>query len=455
MALLQHKDFSLQALEIENSAGNSRIDIRRIFKELIIHEDMFSTVMAGSVMVVTSLPIDEVLPLTGQDRINIAFRSADKRNVIRQSFVLYKTSDIARNTDRSYMMILHFASPEAFINEKVRVCRQFDKEFSNNVVSAYAALGSDKPLTIGGQTKQKDKVLIPNWTPFYTINWFAHRSTPIDSSATATNYLFYEKISPGGNGSEFTYMPLNRIVGQNAVKTYIHTESNVGDGDKKQSDLNRNNVESYKIDSTYDHMKELSTGSLGGSNIMFDITRKRWDRHTYSYFDDFQNSNSLESNPNTASPKSERDAAGPRSHISLHMKEEGIFATSQEDSKIPSSHLENTVWRRKSFISRHNLTRCLIRTAGDSDLRLGSVVNWNLPSNQPQNSGAKKYNEYFDNRWYVSSIKHIIDNEEGYVQNIELLKDSVPKQLPSGSIFDIIKSFFNVGNTTSTQSANR
>ena len=450
MPLLRNKNVVVSKIDLISADGKTRIDVRQIVKEFTIYEDMFTSSLSGSCLLSSSVAIEELLPIIGQDRISVEFRSEDASSTISLVFVIYKLSNIKQTSDRSQIMTVDFMTIEGIQNAKTKVSKYFDKEFTENVRSIYSTLESKKQLVIKSQdiNRFKDKILVPNWTPFYAINFLANRSMKIASGNKATNYIFYEKITDTGNGSEYIFGSLDTIMGSAEIKkVYIKLEANVqepiaGENDSKKSKLASNNVEKYQLNTAFDYLADLAAGTLAGTIIAPDITRKRWNKYTQDYFTDFKSSASLESNSNVAEGQDERSSTPADSSIFVMPKHKGLFArklTNGDVESEESSHLEETSWRRNSFMQKFGDTKCTIRVAGDSSLRVGDVVQWKIPAASPMITEQKKYSRYLENKWLITSIAHTVNDAEGYTQNIEMVKDSLVFAIPKTNLFDILK----------------
>ena len=232
MALSQVKQVKLKKLVLESANGNKKIDIREIMKEMVLYEDLFSPSLTAEIMVVTSVPIDDALPFTGQDFITIQFQSPDKGNV-ETKLSLYKVSDRVQGAKhRQFVYFLKCASPEFCHNEKVRISKFYDDKQTEIVKKLYSAWVKDfsnkKKLVVHGESKDKDRILIPNWSPLHAINFVTNRCAKNDEPNSLPNFIFYEALKPGGNGSEFHYVSFGDLVkNKQPVKEYVHVEANL------------------------------------------------------------------------------------------------------------------------------------------------------------------------------------------------------------------------------------
>jgi hypothetical protein len=449
MALSQVKQVKLKKLVLESANGKKKIDIREIMREMVLYEDLFSPSLTAEIMVVTSVPIDDALPFTGQDFITIQFQSPDKGNV-EAKLSLYKVSDRVQGAKRrQFVYFLKCASPEFCHNEKVRISKFYDDKQTEIVKKLYDAWVKDfsnkKKLVIHGESKDKDRILVPNWSPLHAINFVTNRCAKNDEPNSLPNFIFYEALKPGGNGSEFHYVSFGDLVkNKQPVKEYVHVEEKSLNG-SENDDVASRNVRSFQVKSTADYLAEVSSGSLAGKTIIVDITKKRYDIHEYNYFDEFKATRGkIEKNPNLAEPTDKEKVVPSDSYISVLPKRRGLFTDKEpgeavDEDKENSSRVEQTAWRRNMFMSRIENTKCILETSGDSNLRVGDMVTWDIPSNQPVLTQQKK-NPYIKGKWLVVSVAHKINKDNGYTQTVEIVKDSVVRTYPKLSFFEVVSS---------------
>ena len=104
----------------------------------------------------------------------------------------------------------------------------------------------------------------------------------------------------------------------------------------------------------------------------------------------------------------------------MHNEDTGIFGTSTESEGITEAiriSQENQV---------ENSTRIKVIMPGHSYIEAGDVVNFRLPSLEP-NKGEKKgyqYDEFHSGRYVIAKLRHRVIRGE-YKMVLELVKDSV------------------------------
>ena len=443
-------NIQLNVLSIKNPASGNEINLKDVFEDITIHEDVFSFCISATIVLTVTTPLDEVLPFSGQDVVTIDFASLDdtgkELSSIQTALVAYKMGDTIHENTIKKTYTLYCASPEAIQNEKIKINKQYNQEFSENVKSAFGTLKSPKKLNIpdSSKTNLEDPVIIPNWSPFKTINFFANRSVPNKSDARSASYLFFEKFI-GGGGSEFVYASLESLVQTADAKQYVSAVKNAGivpSEAKSKKDI----IDSHVLISNQDYLNDISTGVLSGEVLTVDLTRKRFERHTKNFFKDGKTVRKMETKGEAVADTTEEIPT--TSNINVISKHTGMFEPSNMKLVVKggiidrsqfkdSSHIEQTGWARSSFMHKIEKTKCIIAAPGDTNVRLGTIANFKLPkaNSKDQTTG----HDFLKDRWFISAITHNINRYDGYTHKVELVKDSYTDQLPSIN-FDAIVS---------------
>ena len=70
-------NIQLNVLSIKNPASGNEINLKDVFEDITIHEDVFSFCISATIVLTVTTPLDEVLPFSGQDVVTIDFASLD------------------------------------------------------------------------------------------------------------------------------------------------------------------------------------------------------------------------------------------------------------------------------------------------------------------------------------------------------------------------------------------
>jgi hypothetical protein len=102
--------------------------------------------------------------------------------------------------------------------------------------------------------------------------------------------------------------------------------------------------------------------------------------------------------------------------------------------------------KRKSQMKQINVIRCAANIAGDSRRKCGDIIYIQFAPLEPgKTEDDEKLDKYITGKYLVTSVRHSLAQDGGYLMDMELTKDSVAKPYPKSSKFlDVIES--NKGN---------
>lgn len=479
--MIQSKKIDLAKISLISASNGQTVDIRDIVLSVSIFEDILKPTITANILVAASIPLHEALPFTGSDILSLSFKSSDRKKYINLSLVAYSISNAVKK-DNKYVYTIRAASAEYIQSHKSKISKSFKGDYSKVVSTIFNGMGTGKKISTTNpsknnahiKTKYQNQVLIPNWKPFDAIQFFANRSVDAGSSSGAADFLFYEGINADGNGSSYYYRTYESLVdpnrkfatGENYAKIYRSIEVRALDpSSRSNAQLAKDAVETYVLISSQNLLDDLERGTLAGRTLSFDITNKRYIKTDNSYYEQFNKRKKLDKSPNipndktkippesnlrvisnmsdlytqpTEEDKSQNEGSASEQEI-ISLAPQEVGGGGGNTGKGPSSKQDKTIWERLSFLNRLERTSCVVQVPGDSNLRVGDVVLFQIPRMQSKATTVKEYDSLLQNRWLVSSIHHNIDIENGYRQSVELVKDSLYTQLPQTKLLEWIR----------------
>lgn len=199
-------DFQLDELTITSSSGQ-RVDIREILRELVLYEDLFANAMTGSVFISDTQNIINVLPIIGGEYLSVTLIKPSTVAKIQKTFRIYKITDRRKASPSSEDYILHFCSEELVLNESILISNSYKQSTISHIIkditSNFLKISSKKfPASELTETTGNFDIVLPYWSPFYSINWLARMART--STATGCSFLFFES----NQGYQFTSIEL-------------------------------------------------------------------------------------------------------------------------------------------------------------------------------------------------------------------------------------------------------
>ena len=315
--------FILYQCQIVTPANaNNPIDFNsvNVFQELNIYEDLFSNVLRGTFRFSDNQGIAEKIPIIGDETLILSFATpgglgtkvdmgdtlesgSKAEETIQQRFKIYDCKERNSESDKTKIYELFFVSEEYIFSTKTKISKGYKgrryhhivkdvmKKIYKNVHDFY-----QKNVYIE-KTGTPQNVIVPNWTPFQTINFCASRSlTSNEDDATIESpeknqkpfapgslFVFYEKLGTG-----FFYESIESMIikqkSQGNIPLYQYTPKTAG-GVSRNVGLSFFGVEKYEIKSSFKTLENLGFGMYGSKLIAYDPIRMKYDEVKYDYFE--------------------------------------------------------------------------------------------------------------------------------------------------------------------------
>ena len=337
-------------------------------------------------------------------------------------FEIYSVDDYTKVRDRVTQYRISFASKEFLRNLEKKVSRSFSgKSISQIVKTIYTEeLEGDREISILPTTGLHDFV-IPNWSPFHTINWLASRA--ISEDENGANYFFF-----GNLGDVFRFTSLENLFREEEVETYTYQITNVAkpttpDGYYDENDYKI--VKDYQVDTTTDIINNISVGMYSNKLITHDIVKRKYEVLEWDYSDTFSKYQHIDKGRLVHENFPERYKEIYDSHRMLIPTHYQMFGSQKIPSRDSSGH-ENTLQVRTSQLQQIN--NFTITIPGDFKRRSGDIIYFFYPLSGIQ-GGEIKEDKHYSGRYLVYSVRHIITTTE-HETLLELVKDTYFSSLP-------------------------
>lgn len=417
--------FELQELTLTSFNGTS-IDIRNVYGILDIYEDLFGNVLSGSVTIIDSLNLAEKLPIIGQEKLTVQFKSAayvGNQGKSRFVFDVYSVSLKTPVTEGAQAYKLEFFSPEMRWNLKTKLSQAYNgapEDIANEILRR--GLRSEKKIIVE-PTKSKQHFIASNWQPFYTLNWLGKRT--LSGKYFTGGFLFFEN-----SDNEFHFCSVEALLDKDTVQKYTHVrgmQSNENATDRNWK-LAFSNINSYVSQGVFNTADGMTMGMYGSRLYTFDPISKRYDQFDYSYKIEYLRARHLEDN-NKGGALTLLEGLAP--------DKEGRMLSDYPDMDVrfypqhtllfdDTSSINVAAWyqSRNSLIQQMNQHKVVIEVVGDSSRKVGEVVELEIPAKQSTH-GERELDNMNRGRFLTTSLRHTLIREGSkYVMTMELTKDS-------------------------------
>ena len=117
----------LSLVYVESGDNEKTIDLSLAYVQVDLYESIFDQTMSGSVSIVDSFNLQDLLPLYGNEKINIDFHTqGNDANPVQYTGIVYKISEKHRITEHSSGYTIYFISPEAINSQQRNIQRAFE-----------------------------------------------------------------------------------------------------------------------------------------------------------------------------------------------------------------------------------------------------------------------------------------------------------------------------------------
>jgi|TARA_B110000438_G_scaffold303501_1_gene365275 hypothetical protein len=463
-------DVSIDNLEIHSATGT--YDLRPHFVELNLYENLYASSLTSNITLIDSVNLPYNLALVGQEviDINISLSGFDT-GVDKEHLISINPPPMHVNTlnNRIYnkpkaqaytlsMISEHFMSS---VHSKVSKS-YFDKTIGEIVENIYLEYlddrtESEKKNDIKGlfveETERTERIIIPSLTPIEAINWLAKRAVQGDDFGA--NYLFFETL----NGSRF--VSLNYLIReQEPVVKFVYKPRVDDSSGVEHLSAGIIKIDKFAFIKQFNRIELIERGVYSSKLITHDIVTKTIEEHDYDGYSQWEEIYHLGKYPPLSDSDIDTKSAGVSriSHappgainfpndakrmsgqvdgnIEFYPKHDRLY--SQNIGDLYDNEVELWRQRRKSHMGIHDGLNILIETNGVSGLRVGHIVELELPSpetSERDGSSDSIHDKFLSGNYMVTAIQHIFSSIDSnnpkiaYTMKIELSKDGMEEQV--------------------------
>ena len=465
-------DYNLNAVIIQNHKGEG-VDpstggenILPQMLELNIYESINKKAITGSIVIQDATNLIMNLPIQGTERILFKLStpgaqddlqtSVDASELTGHPFYVYKITNRQLSGSGILTYTLHFGSREFMRNLRTKVSKAYEGTIDRMVAEIFAdKKGLDSRKTINlEETRNQDKVVVPNMRPLDAIDMLAKRALP--KTTNGAGYYFYE-TTKGFHFRSWESMCVTQGVFSRPVKATFQVKpanmeapesSGLGKGPSRtQQRLNKPTskvLEDYEAVEEYSFMNNFhdvaantAIGTYAHNVITHNLYDKSYKETVYNYHDQFAVTKHTEDK--TDEPAGSKFQVAdtpvdfdqnnvseyPNSRVSLvptsqfvHNDESGSYGIDvEQDGAIEGMRIS-----QQAQVGAGTRLRLVVK--GQSYLEAGDMIQFNLLSVESANSNRFDFDPQYSGRYIVANIRHRI-TDLAYKMVLECVKDSV------------------------------
>jgi hypothetical protein len=420
-------DCAVTLFNIISSDGKSSKEVNeRLWNTITFTESMGispmdSQVLSGEVVIIDAVSFMSEFSLNGDEIVEFTFATPQKNEI---NFIgrIYEVYPFGGDDKRA--LGIKFCSGEKFMSE-LTVVKNIYKNmlYSDMVLEIFSKFNEvDEKKIYTEETKTLQSATI-NRHPIDAINWLCGRAK--SAKYDGSNYVFFEQAD-----GIFQFVSIESLVDPEERKptmTYYYDSP----PENRVSTLNLISIkEPPQIINVPNVLTNVRGGMYSGLLVTNDLMKRKNEYHVWNYDETYDiyksvNYNTVEGKGKTSLMNNEKYSKMHGSFTYLAPKHYNMFDESPMENMV-----EDTVLVRNSQMRQINNIKLEITVPGDSQRRVGELVELVLPALESKSiTSGKKDDSIFSGTYLVSKVKHII-SATNYDTIIQLVSDSYPEPLP-------------------------
>ena len=424
------QNYHLGSVRLITMSGES-IDLRRIVRELSVHEDIFSFSVSGYVKVEDALGLIDAYRLTGEEYIHIVYgKSKEDPYMHDKVYKLYKLADRSPSGNMmSEYYTLHFCSDELILSEQIKISKAYKGQQVNSIISDILIEQMEVPiykLMYIQDTMGLYDFVVPRMKPFEAISWLSNYARP--SVGKGADMLFFE------TKDGFSFRSLQDMYKQDSFRTFKYQQKNLND---KQQPLEEKmkTIISFEFPKGYDVLEGINSGAFANKLISLDpiqrkskVTRFNGDKYGADTESTSLNEYSLIGNFKNRLGRTLTASSDGNFKLSTGNSDQSENEYLADKDPTKDIFVEDFVPNRTAQLAKAMLTTMKIAVPGFAGLMVGQVVEVFFPSTQTLgDSGTivRSEDKKYSGRYLITALRHVIQPSASAYQTIlELSKDS-------------------------------
>ena len=430
-------DFILDGALIVGSSG-LRVNVIDQISQINIYESIETPYITGSLLLSDSSGVAELLPLQGQERLLLKLRTPGHANALDFNdyhAIIISVEKRFQTTDREQTFLLSWTTLEHYKNLRVKVSSSFSGTISSivtKILKDKKFLGTNKSIHID-ETKNLRKYVIPNINPFKAIEMLRKEAVNVEGSP---HFVFFE------NSEGYHFRSIDTLIGQQGKlniphkRTYKYEPPQAGGNPNKDPEVTLNTILHWEAEDNNNSFFNTRHGFFASTLYYHDIFNKNIQKFDYDYIKDRFNTRQLlmQENKNVGSLIS---GAKIDDKTITEYSNSKVFvhptASDQLHSEGTDNNAEEWLQEGRSRQLEQEYFTLKIEIYGDTDIKVGDVINVMIPSNKPMAGLSAKdaKDPLLSGRYLITQLAHNVHpTEQLHKMVLTIMKNSVEKALP-------------------------
>lgn len=317
-------------------------------------------------------------------------------------FIIYKIADkVASNQGTLEYSV--YAADEAFLlNQTKRIYKSYPGEKTTDIAQNIIQENFGKRLEVD-ESDNTMHVVIPGWTPFYTMSWLLQTST----KDNAADYAFFQKAD--GDFAFKSFEQLYSNPDEYSSITFQVRPANLRD-DKGDSLFDYSTTIGMYWFDHFDGLSNIASGFYTSKTASYDFITKKWETKTFKFGDD----NAEDKKYLKVDSSYMMDAED--SNISFIPKHGGMFTGSSY-----SDTADQWIASRKSSLMKFEQEKLMIQFPGTAGAAKWFAKSCDVDLPAQDSLSDEVFDTQRRGRYVITHMAHMI-NKDTYKINAELVK---------------------------------
>lgn len=423
------RDVTLVELMLISSNGK-KFDLKNpvSFNVLNIYEDIYSSVVSGSIRIIDNTGQYSYLGIHGNEFLKVVFhKSGQPEEKYSKTFRVYKACERTRSgTSQAQTYILYFCSEELIFSNQQIISRSLSgnnaAEYAYKICSSDLKINKNKIKTENFEKSSgPSEFVLTRYTPIEAIEYLAAHSYNNNEST----FMFFENI----NG--FNFMSLESLFSGKLITKLKYNTAILTEEQETAAHKNSNLIADFNFKKVFNILENTKTTSYAGKLYTLDLITQKYNRFNYSFLNNQNKKNMMDG----YFPLNDAKNRNGNSLYEEYNTSINFWLTNKGRTNNPyfisknirsnDTNIERILLQRKTQLNMLRNTEFQCTVPINPLLSTGFMVEIDLPSFSPSKESERILDPYMKGKYLITGTKHTITPDGGSQTTLTLNKNSI------------------------------
>lgn len=358
-----------------------------------IYEDFNSPTLYAEIIFDDRIGLIHDFPIMGEEIFEITFQTPGLPYPTTYKFNSFAVSDVQQQLNgKGYTYTLKCVSREQLTQSNINIAHSYNETINNVVNSIFSNYLKTNKIVNIDPCKGNETIVFPRVTPFIAIDIIRKRA--VHPKYISSSFVFFE------NQDGFNFKCIEQMMedGKNKIGSKKFYYFSNGQKDKSTEALMFRSIIEYENIGRTDITDSIQSGGIKNKVKTFDIFSKKVTDTTFDMAQKF---------PSMVGSDNKNNLNVSESTINEYAKDATFTYFIPKDTNRKENFLENMIGARLAFQKLFNSNFVRAYIPGDSALKVGDVIELNLPK-ASGTTESKGTDNMIDGNYIVSRLRHNI-----------------------------------------------